>query len=251
MSRRIRDEKGLSKILIIVIIAVIIILVATGLIIWQLTKKTSTTTTTKAATNSSVVVSSACMKAFSDKTLCSFAGHTNIGSIAYIATGTAVNGSGVKSSYTVKHDGKGNTSVNYSTNGEQVSSIVLNGATYMQMGAGTTWLTYSSSSTTSAALAAVPNPVSGFNLNFNQTTPAGVTVNKVGTVTCGSYNCYKYQVKTAASPTRTQYVMFDTTNYLLRSWTYSDSTSGISVDVGFSYQSVTIVKPSPVKQITT
>ena len=188
------------------------------------------------------------MKAYNDSNLCAFANHTNIASQQYVAIGTATTGSGTSSTFTVSNDGKGNTEVTYGSNGQEVSSISLDGVTYVQEGTGTTWLEYSSGA---VGATAVPNPTSGFDLNFNSSTPAGVTVTKEGTSACGSLSCYGYKVVDVATPTTTAYVYFDTHDYLLRHWTSNDTTTGVSVNLTFSYKTVTITKPSPVQQITT
>jgi hypothetical protein len=246
------DEKGIGRVLIIGIIVVVIAIVA--VVIWQTTKKSSTTssvstTSTSAKTTTSPAISSACLKSYNDNSLCAFANHTNIASQQYTANGTATSGTDVTSTYTVQNDGKGNTEVSYSSNGKQISAITLDGSTYLQTGANTTWLEYSGSSLGSATT--VPNPTSGFNLNFTKSTPAGVTVTKDGTATCGNLECYKYKVVNASTPTTTEYVYFDTNDYLLRQWTSNDTSSGVLVNLTFSYLPVTITKPSPVQQIST
>lgn len=248
MSMLTRNEKGIGQVLLIAII--IVVLVLAGGVIWKLTKKNSNTNTnasTTSASGSQSAVSSTCLQSFKDRSLCAFAEHTNINSQQYAATGTATTAAGATSTFTVQNDGKGNTEVTYSSSGKQISSISLGGATYIQEGAGTTWLEYSSAALGQAA--AAPNPTSGFNLNFTTTTPAGVTVTKQGIVACGSLSCDKYKVVVAATPGATQYVYFDSKDYLLRQWTSSDPSTGVHVDLTFTYQPVMITKPSPVQQI--
>ncbi len=242
------NQRGIAQLYII--IAVIVVLAGGGIIAYQATKKsTPNSPTSNSAKTTTATVSSACLKSFNDSALCAFAEHTNIASQQYVAIGTATTGSGTSSTFTVSNDGKGNSEVTYGSNGQEISSITLNGVTYVQDGTGTTWLEYSSS--TLGTTTTVPNPTSGFNLNFNTSTPAGVTVTKVGTSACGSLTCYGYKVVDASTPTTTAYVYFDTHNYLLRHWTSSDTTTGVNVNLTFSYKSVTITKPSPVQQVTT
>lgn len=249
MSKLGRDEKGLGQVVIIII--VVVVLAVAGVAIWQLTKKktntNNTTTTSSTSTSSNASVSSACLKTFKDNTLCAFALHTNISSQQYVATGTATSASGTTSTFTVKNDGKGNTEVTSSSNGQSGSYISLDGSTYVQAGSTGTWLEYSGSSL--GAATTVPNPVSGFNLNFTNTTTAGVSVTNQGTVACGSSTCYKYKVVVASTPTTTEYVYFDKSSYLLKQWTSNDTSTGVSVNVTFSYEPVTISKPSPVQQV--
>lgn len=247
MPRLTRNEKGVGSAVLIAVIVVVI--AAVGVVAWQVTKKSpsktvSTTISTKAV--STAAESSSCLKEFNDASLCAFAEHTNISSREYVATGTATNATGTKSTFTVKNDGKGNTEVTYGSGGQNLTSISLGGVTYIQSSPGGVWYEYSGSSLGSAT--SVPNPTSGFNLNFTSTTPAGVKVTKVGTASCGSLSCAEYKVVVASDPTAIQYVYFDKSNYLLRQWT-STEPGGVAVDLTFSYPSVTITKPSPVQQI--
>jgi hypothetical protein len=247
MSKLSKNQKGMAQLY--VIIAVIIVLAAGGVIAWQATKKSTPTAPSNTASANTATVSSACLKAYNDSSLCAFAEHTKIANQQYVAIGTATSGTGTTSTFTVSNDGKGNTEVIYGSNGQEISSISLGGITYIQEGTGTTWLEYSSSTSGSATVA--PNPTSGFDLNFNTATPVGVTVTKEGTSACGSLTCYGYKVVDVSTPTTTAYVYFDTHDYLLRHWTSNDTTTGVSVNLTFSYHSVTIAKPSPVQQITT
>jgi hypothetical protein len=247
MSKLSKNQKGIAQLY--VIIAVIIVLAAGGVIAWQATKKSTPTAPSSTASANTATVSSACLKSYNDSALCAFAEHTKIADQQYVAIGTATSGTGTTSTFTVSNDGKGNTEVIYGSNGQEISSISLGGITYIQVGTGTTWLEYSSSTLGSAGVA--PNPTSGFDLNFNTATPAGVTVTKKGTSACGSLTCYGYKVADVSTPTTTTYVYFDTHNYLLRHWTSNDTTTGVSVNLTFSYHLVTIAKPSPVQQVTT
>ena len=148
---------------------------------------------------------------------------------------------------TLQHDSKNNSSITYTSADKQLAEINYNGATDVQEGAGTTWLEYSSSS--AAASAGIPNPVNSFELKFNSGNSNGYTAIKDGTSTCGNLTCDKYQIKVTSQPTMTQYVWFDNTNYLLREYSYSNSSTGTSADITFTYPTVTIAAPSPVQMV--
>jgi outer membrane lipoprotein-sorting protein len=109
-------------------------------------------------------------------------------------------------------------------------------------------LKYTSSS--AAAAAGVPNPVGNFELKFNNSTGNGITAIKDGTAACGKLTCYKYQIVNSAKPAVTQYVWFDNKNYLLREYTYSNSSTGTSADMTFVYGAVTVAAPSPVQTVS-
>ena len=253
MSKITKHEGGVGNIIIIAII--VIVLVVAGVIIWQVTKKSpskpSSSITNSTATTSSTNpnISSACQKIFNDDKLCAFAEHTNIDTISYIANGTAYEGSnGTKISFTVQHDSKNNSFLTYSKNGQQISIINFNGVTYMQDGLNTTWLEYTNSS--AAASAGIPNPVGNFELKFDSSTGTGLMAIKDGTATCGKLTCYKYQIKDTSKPTTIQYVWFDNKDYLLREYSFNNSSTGASADINFLYGSVTIAAPSPVQTVS-
>jgi outer membrane lipoprotein-sorting protein len=253
MSRITKHESGVGSIFIIV--SIIVVLAVAGVIIWQVTKKSpskttgSVTNSTTSASSTNPNISSACQKVFNDNKLCAFAEHTNIDTISYIANGSAVEGSNsAKITFTVQHDSKNNIFLTYSDNGQQISVINFNGATYMQDGLNTTWLEYTNSS--AAASAGIPNPVGNFELKFDSSTGAGITAIKDGMTTCGKLTCYKYQIKDTSKPTTTQYVWFDNKDYLLREYSFSNSSTGTSANINFVYGSVTIAAPSPVQTVS-
>ncbi len=250
MSKISKNEKGIGAILLTVLIVLLVVVVAGT--IYELTKKpaktATVTTTTKTATTPSGQYSATCYSAFHDKALCTFANHTNISTQQYVATGTTTSATGAQSTFTVKNDGMGNSQISYTNSGKTINEISLDGKVYIQTSAGGTWLEYDNAS---LGASTVPNPTSGFNLNFQTSTPAGVTVTSQGTAACGNSTCDKYKVITNSNPNATQYVYFDTSSYLLRQWTSSDASTGIKVNLTFSYEPVTIQTPSPVQQITT
>jgi hypothetical protein len=250
-----KNQTGLGQVAIIII--VLVGLAVVGLIVWSLTKSNKPTNSTNTANTSSnhpniaasPAESSACLQAYNDSALCAFAEHMDVATLNYEATGTATSSTGTTSSFTIQNDGKGDKDMVYSANGKQISYIILDGQTYIQDGSGTTWLEYTGAASSSADVPA--DPTSGFTLNFQNSTPASVQVTKEGTATCGSLTCYKYKVIETSAPTTTTYVYFDTSSYLLRQWTYSDSSDGAAVNLTFTYPAVVISKPSPVQQINT
>jgi hypothetical protein len=238
----IKDNKGITKPAVIALI-VIVLLVAAGVVIWQLAQKSSPGGSASiTSTPSPIAVSSSCQKSFNDNTLCAFAEHLKLSAMAYVATGTATNADGASSTFTIKNDGQGNKELTYTKGSEQISAVTLNGVTYLQEGADTTWLQYPTGNAPAAA-----DPVSGFNLNLDTASTAGLTVTKERTSACGNLTCYGYKVIDASDPGGTAYIYFDNHSYLLRHWTSHNTRTGISVDLAFSYPTVTIAKPSPVQ----
>lgn len=248
MREKVKSKKGIGQVAVILLVVVIIIV---GIVVWQTTQKkssnTKSTNSTTTQTSNNPAESSSCLKAYdNDKALCAFAEHMSINTQQYTAIGTVTNSSGVQSNYTVKNDGKGNREVSYTSGSTQVSSVTYDGSTYVQTGADAAW--YQSPKTATTGTVST-DPTSGFTLNLSNGKTAGVEVTKEGTASCGSYSCYKYKVITTNAPNATQYVYFDSSKYVLREWTYDNPTSGMSVDLTFSFQPVTISKPSPIQQL--
>jgi len=248
MLKSLKDNKGIASNVLIPVLVVVVVIA--GLVIWQATKSSNKTSSSSSKTTASKVSfpeSSSCVKEFSDQHLCAFALNEQINNKQYTAVGTVTNKSGSKASYTVDNDGKGNTEVSYNANGQAISSIQLDGITYVKEGTTATWLEYSAGS---ASVPTVASPTSGFNLNFVSSTPSDVKVLYEGQVSCGSFSCFKYKVNVTSTPTATNYVYFDNSKYLLRQWTSTDSSTGINIDLSFNYNPVSITKPSPVQQAT-
>ena len=249
MSKSSKSESGLGQIFIVAIIVVVLAVV--GIVIWSLTKgsKNNSSANNSKSTSSTVAVNSNCQNYYHDSTLCAFANHIGLSTYAYTSSGTATSSSGTQYNFTFKNDGKGNREMIYAANGEQISVIMLDGAEYVQTGTGTTWLEYSGSNLGSAMT--IPDPTSSFNLSFTKTELAKYSFDKEGTTACGNLSCVKYKVNVLASPNLVQYVYFDTSSYLMREWSYTNTTTGGSATINISYPAVTITTPSPVQQVTT
>jgi hypothetical protein len=73
------------------------------------------------------------------------------------------------------------------------------------------------------------------------------TYKSLGKETCGSLQCFKYQVVNPDFP-GTEYLWFDDREYLLRKTLHEDE--GTSTESTFDYANVNIKEPSPVKEGT-
>ena len=239
-----KNQQGLAHIAMVVL--VILVLVAIGLVGWKVatSRKTSTNSSSSSSTTSSTSSSastSSCMAQYHDNRICSFATSANsFSKTAYTATLT-ITQSGATSSATLENDGKGNTELSTTGNGSTLNSITLNGKTYIQSGGTGTWIEYSTGSS-----APTTNPTSDMNIGVGST---GISFKYITTESCGSLNCYKYQVTDSATPSSTQYVWFDTSAYKLRQWQATDA-SGNTTLMTISYTSVNITTPSPVQQFS-
>lgn len=232
-----KREEGIVHLFVIVIVVVIVIGVL-GYGAWRLA--TNNSNTPHVATNTAV--QNTCNATYHDNNLCQFAGHTDIGKLAYSATLKVTNSDGTTNTTTLQSDGKGNTSLTgVSGDGTKVNSIELNGATYIQANGSGPWIKYAAGS----GQQQTQSPTSNMDITVGAN---GVTFKNLGTEACGSLTCYKYEVDTAATPNAKQYVWFDNSSYLLRRWQYTDNNA--TTDMTLNYQSVTISQPSPVQDFS-
>jgi hypothetical protein len=254
MTRSIKDERGIGRIFLVggIVIALVII----GVVIWGLsgnsTKPNTTSSNSSTASTSSTATSSetsACLNAYHDSELCSFAGNINIFNDSWTSTGTASN-SNVSASFVMNNDGKGNNQISYTTASRQVSEITLGNNEYVQIGAGTTWVEYPVGSTSIPSYV-LSNPQQYFNLSIAGKTASEYTFTKIGTAACGSNNCVEYQLGVVAKPNLTQYLYFNPNTRMLMKWVYSNSKTNGSINITFTYGPVNISVPSPVQPATT
>jgi len=71
----------------------------------------------------------------------------------------------------------------------------------------------------------------------------------MGKEPCGDMNCFKYQVIDPEDPDTIQYIWFDDKEYKLRKQTITTK-DGETTEATFSYNTVTVNAPSPVKEGT-
>jgi hypothetical protein len=182
-----------------------------------------------------------CLQTYHDNRLCQFDTHyVPVAKTAYQATVTVTSPQGTVSNLTYSSDGKGNNEVVGTSDGQQLSSIVLAGATYIKV-SGSGWIEYPSGA---ANAPAQTDPTASMDIAVAQ---PGLSFQYLGTTACGSLTCYKYQVNEKSQPDATQDIWFDTTSYKLRQWTYHGDTGSTNMSIG--YQPVTITAPAPVKVI--
>jgi outer membrane lipoprotein-sorting protein len=239
MKRLKHDERGVAHLLIVAGI---------GVTAWRVASKSKpvvltasgSSTKTSAATTSSASDSS-CLAIYHDANICNFATNSNdFTKTAYTASITATQ-SGTSSTMTLKNDGKGDTDLKGTSNGQTFESITIGATTYIQENGTGSWIEYPSGTTTPTT-----NPTNSMDIGVGN---SGITFKSEGTAACGSLTCYKYQVVDSNTPTATQYVYFDKSAYKLRGWQYTDG-SGNTSDMTVTYGSVNIATPSPVESLS-
>jgi len=237
-----KDEHGVAHLMLIVLVAVVVAVI--GGVAWKVSSNKNGSNSSTGSSALSAQAKSACMSTYNDSSLCSFeaaSAASPIDKTAYTATLTN-NQSGSTSTLTFKQDGKGNTALTM-TGGDvagQFNTIEFGGSTYMQSDG--TWIKYPSGS--------APTQTSDPSTNLDFLSSLTSTkFTKVGTEACGDLSCLKYQISDNITPNATQYVWFDTSQYKLREWKSTDSTSG-TTDMKLSYGAVSISAPSPVQDFS-
>lgn len=246
MSKKLRaDQRGVAHLLYVVLVLVVV--AGIGFAAWRISDKHKATTvgsaavSTTANTAASKAAVSSCLSTYHDSRLCNFAANsTSFEKTAYTASVTSTQ-SGTTSNLTLASDGKGNTKLTGTANGETFNSVTLNGVTYLQSGGTGPYIEYPTGST-----APTTDPTSSMNIGVGN---SGITFKYLGTAACGSLTCYKYQVADSTMPGTTQYVWFDNSNYQLRQWQATDS-SGNTTDMTITYGSVNITAPTDVESLS-
>lgn len=238
-----QDEQGIGHVL--VVILVLVVIAAIAVVGWKVASNKKSSTSGSSSSNSSTAAAStadsSCLATYHDNNLCKFAANsTDFDKTAYTANLT-VTQSGTTSTMTLESDGKGNTELAGTSDGQTFNSITLDSVTYIQSGSSDPWIEYPSGTS-----APTTNPTSTMNIGVGS---SGITYKSLGTAACGSLTCFKYQVSDSSTPSATQYAWFDSSSYKLREWQYNDG-SGNTTDMTITYGNVNITKPSPVESLT-
>jgi len=228
-----RGERGITHLLFLIGVMTVMALIAVaGYSVFTHgdTKKTGYTTSN---------AFDKCLNANSnDRRLCNFQkAYTPISSTAYTATVSVTSPQGTVSNLTFSTDGKGNSEVSGTSDGQQLSSIVLGGITYVKV-SGSGWIEYSANDSNAPAQI---NPTASMNIAVGQ---PGLSFQYLGTMPCDNFECYKYAINDSSQKNVTEDIWFDTTGYKLRQWSYQGSTGSTSMSI--AYQPITITAPSPI-----
>jgi len=228
MGRFFKDQRGFGH---AGIIAIVVVVLAAGAVGWWVWDKNKTKTPQQEAINSAVCTGD-------DKDICKFfAGWKATDNYTVEATATA-DGETMKT--VIKLDGKDKTHVSFS-GGLTYETITIGNTLYTK--AGDTW--YKQTLSAEEAL----NYQGDVNTDFTEPTAGGkISYTKVSTEDCGDHKCFKYQVVDADAPDTTQYIWFDTKDYLLRRVQITGA-DGTTSDMTVSYSKVSIGEPTPVKEL--
>ncbi|PJE65430.1 hypothetical protein COU91_01650 [Candidatus Saccharibacteria bacterium CG10_big_fil_rev_8_21_14_0_10_47_8] len=237
------EQQGIAHLLLIVLIAVVV--AGIGFAAWRVSsnKKASNGTSSATTAVADKTVQDACNKQLNDKDFCKFASNYKLTGVSYHSVITTV-ASGKTSTISMDVDGKDNSSMVTSGAGKETAAFIsLNKATYMKDESSGSWLKYPAADSTTAPKETDPSSdikIDSSNLTENNT----ISYKSLGKEACGKLTCFKYQVVDSQNPGTTQYIWFDTKDYMMQRWSSKDANG--STDMTFTYKSVTIKEPSPV-----
>lgn len=236
------DQRGIGHLLLIILIAVVV--AGIGFAAWRVSsnKETSNGSSSAKTAVADKAVQDACNKQLNDKDLCKFASGYKLTGVSYHSVITTV-ASGKTSVTTMDVDGKDNSSMTTSEAGKETSAFIsLNKASYIKDESSGSWIKYPATDTTAPKESA---PTSDIKIDSSDITENNtISYKKLGKESCGKLTCFKYQVVDTQTPGTTQYIWFDTKDYMMQRWSSKDADG--STDMTFTYQSVTIKEPSPV-----
>ncbi len=126
---------------------------------------------------------------------------------------------------------------------EVYNTIVIGETTYTKDYSDNKWWKQTATPSTNSEIAAEE---SRFDFDESADTQK-ITYKKVGTETCGSLTCFKYQVIDPANTESTDYIYFDDKEYLLRKMR-NEAKDGSITESTFDYSKISIESPSPIKE---
>ena len=231
------DQRGFAHLPIILLAAAVIL--GVGFAFWRINSKVSSGNNDHLpVVTDSITNLAKCKQVVKDSNICKFAASFNPkASYKAIDISNTTEGNGT---LTILSDGKGNSAVDSSAGGANLSFVLLNGDTYIKNSDG--WTKYAASGATSPSAV---NPVDGLKISAADINGHGtISYKNLGSEACGSQTCFKYQIVDATQPDTTEYVWFDNQKFQLHEY-YIKNANG-SNDITFTYQAVTISTPSPI-----
>lgn len=153
------------------------------------------------------------------------------------------------STMVIEVDANQNSRTVSTSNGTEIAAFVyLNKTTYVKDYTDGAWTKFTTTDSTEDT-----NPSDELDFTFDNE-PSDAAANKteyksLGKEACGSLNCFKYQIIDPAAPGDESIVWFDDKDYKLRRYSFKNAEG--STDMTYSYESVTITEPSPIKEMPT
>ncbi len=232
------DNRGLAHIAMIAL--VVLVVGAVGFVGWRVMNKDKSVDSV-----ANQAAATECKKEIDDDDFCKFV--SNWASLGAYTTVMSSTGAGGSSSITMESDGGERSHVTTSTDGKVAAeSITIGSTTYTKDITDGKWTKYTSPDYKPADFK------DEIDVDFTDTTKPEAertTYKKIGKEACGSLTCFKYQIIDPARPTDEQFVWFDDKDYMIRRMLFTNAEG--STDMSFSYDSVSISEPSPIKEAST
>lgn len=240
------DQRGLAHLAAILIVVVLVAVI--GFAGWKVASKNKSGSGNSSKSNAVVSdkqVESACNAQLHDKDLCKFASNYNLSNVPYKATITTT-GSNGNTLTEMQVDGKNNSSmVTKQGSTETAAFITLNKSSYIKDESSGVWTKYTDNSSAPTE----SSPTSDIKIDNNNLTENNtISYKALGKEACGKLKCFKYQIVDSQNPGTTQYIWFDDKDYMMQRFYVKDA-NGTS-DMVFTFTSVTIKEPSPVKDFS-
>lgn len=237
--KQLNNQKGVTSILLAVIVVVVV--AAIGVVVWKMRDNSGT----KLSTGISKETQDKCAAEVNDKTFCKFAGvFANIGDYTATITSTDPKGTTIVE---LANDSKGNSSMVIKQSGqEQGNIIVYGGVTYLKDNTDGAWFKYEATDANKPETVDLKKEF--VKSDFKGDNGQKLEYKKIGNEKCDNLDCFKYQVIDPQKTTETDFLWFDTNDYLLRRIAVNDSSTNTKTEMSISYQKVTISVPSPTKE---
>ena len=228
-----------------IIVSAVIFVTVAALIVWRVWAAQHHSNSPASATTSSVqrtTTGTNCVG--NDRDICKFYAAWQA-STDFKVTATEVDSGQTSTSTFESSDSGKRFHMLTSLNGRPYETINIDNTVYIKDASGTWWK--------QNVQASQLDQYRG-NYLYNFTNPSEtqstqhVTYKALGQEACGTLTCLKYQVIDPTAADSTQYIWFDSKNYQLRRM-FTQSTAGTSSDQVFSYGTVTINAPMPVKDL--
>jgi outer membrane lipoprotein-sorting protein len=235
-----KDNRGIAHLALILGVVVIAIIGGVGYMVYS---RQSSDNHSAMNMVSNKEVEAACNKEIDDNNFCKFAsGWTDLVNYKAVTTSTSKDGTSVM---TLEAENKEKSHMLITTNGKDSSeAITIGNSTYIKDYSDNKWTKFTTSESTKTE-----DIKSDIDVDFKESTTAETDKTQyklIGKEACGSLTCFKYQIIDPKDPGSEQFVWFDTKDYMLRRWSTKDA-NGTS-DTVFTYDSIKISEPSPVKE---
>lgn len=234
-----KDNRGLAHV--VVVVLVVVVLAAVGFAGWRVMQDKDDSGD-PVASEAAKVAEDACKAEIDDKDFCKFASNwSSLGAYKSVMESSSDEGT---STLTLETDGGEKTKMTTVADGQTVAEYIsIGSSTYVKDLTDGAWVKYTSEDYQTTDVS------DDLDFDFNDETipeEQRTTYKNLGKEACGDLTCFKYQIVDPTNSDDEQTLWFDDDDYKLRRWRFV--VDGSTTDAAFSYESVTITEPSPIKE---